>query len=73
MMQGQLFLKGWGRGLALFLSDFFKVYDFLYLEITVNFGKLCYGFEEILFFSATIVLRKKSHSKLFQNEPESTP
>ena len=29
---------------------------FLHLEITLLFAKLCYAFEENLFFSATIVL-----------------
>ena len=41
----------------------------LHLEITSPFAKLCYGFEEKLFFSATIIL-EKVHSKLSKNEPE---
>ena len=54
MVQGQVFLIG--GGLALFLSNFFQGLSFLYLEITLNFAKLCYALEEILFFSATIIL-----------------
>ena len=41
-----------GGGLALFLFNFFKV-------ITLPFAKLSYAFEQKLFFSATIILRKK--------------
>ena len=53
MVQGQIFLK---RGLALFLFYFFEeVYHFLHLEITLRFGKLCYRFEDKLFFPATII------------------
>ena len=54
MVQGQVFLKG-GR-LALFLFIFFQGLSFLHLEITLPFAKLCYAFEEKLFFSVTIVL-----------------
>ena len=46
MGQGQVFLKG---GLELFIFEYFKVYHFLHLEITLHFGKLCYVFEEKLF------------------------
>ena len=58
MVEGLVFLKGvggWGGlgGLALFL---FQSLSFLYLEITLPFAKLCYAFEEKLFFSATIIL-----------------
>ena len=53
MVQRQVFLKG--GGLALFLSNFFQGLSFLYSEITLNFAKLCYVFEE-RFFSATIIL-----------------
>ena len=59
MVQGQLFLKGGGgRGLALSLFNFFKVISFLHLEIFLPFAfaKLCYAFEEKLFFTATIIL-----------------
>ena len=31
----------------------------LHLEINLPFAKLCYAFEEKLFFSVTIILRKK--------------
>ena len=37
MMQGQVFLKGRGRGLALFLSNFFKIYDFCILKLLETF------------------------------------
>ena len=53
MVQGQVFLKG---GLALFLFNFFQGLSFLHLEITLTLVKLCYAFEEKLFFSATIIL-----------------
>ena len=59
MVRGQLFLKGGGgRGLALSLFNFFKVISFLHLEIFLPFAfaKLCYAFEEKLFFTATIIL-----------------
>ena len=42
--------------LALFQFNFLKVYCFLHLEITLTFTKLCYTFEEKLFFSATLIL-----------------
>ena len=45
MVQGQLLLKG-GGGLVLFLFNFFNVFSFLHLEITLPFAKLCYVFEE---------------------------
>ena len=56
MLQGQVFLKGWPYFLI-----FFKVWyyiSFLHLEITLPFAfaKLCYAFEEKLFFIATIIL-----------------
>ena len=53
MVCGQVFLKG---GLALFLFNFFKVYHFLHLEITLPTAKFCYAFEEKLFFPTTIIL-----------------
>ena len=61
MVQGQVFLKrGGGRGLALSLFNFFKVIciSFLHLEIFLPFAfaKLCYAFEEKLFFTATTIL-----------------
>ena len=59
MVQGQVFLKGWGRGRGrgggTFLIQFFQSLSFSYLEITLPFEKLCYEFEEKLFFSATII------------------
>ena len=56
MVQGQVFLKG-GGGAGTFPILFFVF--FLHLEITLPFAKLCYAFEEKLFFSATIILGKK--------------
>ena len=53
MVQGQVFLKRGEGALALFL---FKGLAFLNLETTLSFAKLCYEFEEKLFFSATIFL-----------------
>ena len=53
MVQGQVFLKG---GTDTFPISFFQVLSFLHLEITLPFAKLCYAFEEKLFFSATIIL-----------------
>ena len=57
MVLGQVFLKG--EGLALFLFVFFQGLWFLHLEITLPFAKLCHAFEEKLFFSATIILSQK--------------
>ena len=59
MVQGQVFLKG-VSGIALVLFNFFQGLSFLNLEITLTFAKLCYAFEEKLFFSATIILGKSS-------------
>ena len=56
MVQGQVFLK---RGAGTFSIYFFQGLAFLHLEITLPFAKLCYAFEEKLFFSATITLWKK--------------
>ena len=50
MVQGQVFLQG-GGGLTLFLR-----FIIFHLEITLPFAKLCYSFEEKLFFSVTIIL-----------------
>ena len=50
MVQGQVFLKGRDGGAGTL---------FLHLEITLPFAKLCYAFEEKLFFSATIIFCKK--------------
>ena len=72
MVQGQVFLKG---GLTLFLFNYFKAYHFLYLEIALPFAKLCYAFEEKLFFSFSCYhdFMEKGHSKLSKNEPENIP
>ena len=44
--------------MTLFLFNFFKVLSFLHLEITLPLTKLCYAFEEKLFFSVNIMLLK---------------
>ena len=64
MVQGQAFLKG---GLALFLFNFFKVYHFRIWKLL--FAKLCYAFEEKLFFLCHHNFMKKGHSKLPKNAP----
>ena len=64
MVQGQVFLKGGDWHFSIF-----KGLSFLHLEITLPFAKLCYGFEEKIFFSVTIVIWKKGLSKLSKNEP----
>ena len=46
-MQEQVFLKG---GAGTFLIKFFQGLSFLHSEITLPFAKLCYAFEEKLFF-----------------------
>ena len=60
-------------GPPLFSYLIFQGLSFLHLEITLPFAKLCYAIEEKLFFSVTIILRKKGHSKLSKNEPENIP
>ena len=55
MVEKQVFLK-WG--IDTFPTQFFQGLSFLHLEITLPFAKVCYSFEEKLFFSATIILRK---------------
>ena len=52
--------KGRRGLLALFHWHFLQGLSFLYLEMTLPFEKLCYAFEENLFFSVTIILLKKS-------------
>ena len=54
MVQGQICLKGWWADT--FPIYFFQGFSFLYLEITLPFAKLCYVFQEKLFFSVTIIL-----------------
>ena len=44
MVPGQVLSKEVGGGLTLFLFNFFKVFSFLHLEITLPFAKLCYAF-----------------------------
>ena len=38
---------------------FLQRLSFLHLEITLPFAKLCYAFEEKLFFSVTLILGKR--------------
>ena len=52
-MQGAGLLK---RGTGTFSVLFSQGLSFLHLEMTLLLGKLCYAFEEKLFFSATIIL-----------------
>ena len=49
MVQGQVFLKGKG-GADTFPIQFFQYLSVLHLESTLPFAKLCYAFEEKLFF-----------------------
>ena len=72
--------RGWkySAGVGLFKRgdrhfSIFKGLSFLHLEITLPFAKLCYVFEENLFFSVTIILWKKGLLKLSKNEPENIP
>ena len=58
MVQGQVFLK-WGEECWHFFYLVFLMFIIFTLEITLPFAKLCYAFEEKLFFSATIIFRKK--------------
>ena len=58
--------KGWkyGAGASQGGTDTFPIYffqslSFLHLEITLPFAKLCYAFEEKIFFSVTIILWEK--------------
>ena len=53
MMRGAGLLK---RGAGTFPIKSFQGLSFLHSEITLSFAKLCYAFEEKLFFSATIIL-----------------
>ena len=55
MVQGHV-LKGRGEWTGTFPIKFFQVLSFLHSEITLSFAKLCYAFEEKLFFSTTIIL-----------------
>ena len=56
MVQEKVFLKGGGGTFPIW---FFQDLSFLHLEITLPFAKLCYAYEEKLFFSAIIILWKK--------------
>ena len=53
MVQWQVFLKG--EGASTFPIKFFQGLSLLHSEITLPFLKLCYAFEEKLFFSAIII------------------
>ena len=56
MLEGQVLLKGGGGGVDTYPIYFLQGLSFLHLEITLPFAKLCYAFEEKLFFSVTIIL-----------------
>ena len=56
-MQGHVFLKG---GTGTFPVEYFQGLSFLHLETILLFPKLCYTLEEKLFFSAILILWKKS-------------
>ena len=60
------------RGAGTFPIKIFQGLSFLHLEITLPFAKLCYAFEEKLFFCHHNFM-KKDHSKLSKNEPENIP
>ena len=70
MVQVQVLLLKWEGELTLFLFNFFKVYHFYILEITLPFAQLCCAFEEKLVFFCHHNFMKKNHSKLSKNEPE---
>ena len=64
----KFFKKGWKHGAGTgflkrggwhFSYLIFKNLSFLHLEITLPFAKLCYAFEDKIFFSATKILWKK--------------
>ena len=55
MLEGQVLLKG-GGGAYTYPIYFFQGLSFLHLEITLPFARLCYAFQEKLFFSVTIIL-----------------
>ena len=55
--------RKYGAGVSVFKREAgsFPIYfsqslSFLHLEITLTYAKLCYAFEEKLFFSPTIIL-----------------
>ena len=51
--------RGERSGTDTFRIYFFQGLSFLHIEIGLPFPKLCYAFEEKLFFSVTIILWKK--------------
>ena len=62
--------EGWWGG-STFSISFLQGLSFLHLEITLSFAKLCYAFEEKLFF---LILGKKTiRYKLSKNGPENIP
>ena len=71
MLQRQVFkVEGEGGGWY-FYYLIFQGLSFLHLEITLC--KIVFCIKEKLFFSATIIFMRKSHSKLSKNEPENIP
>ena len=73
MVQGKVFLKGRGGGRWHFSYLIFSKFIIFTLEITLSFAKLCYAFEEKLFFSATLILRKKAILKCLKVNLKNTP
>ena len=70
MVQGQAFLKGGrGRGLALFLLNFFKVYHFYIYKLLYPLQNCVMHFNKIAFFCHHNFLNK-GYSKLSKKEPE---
>ena len=71
MVQGQLFLKGFGW-LTLFLFHFFKVYHFYISKLFYPLQKCVMHLKKYTFFCHHNLM-KKGHSKLSKNEPENIP
>ena len=71
MVQGQVFLKREGGGKGWYFS--FLIFSrFIIFRSRNYYKKLCYVFEEKLFFLPTWFY-EKSHSKLSKNEPKNIP
>ena len=62
MVQGQVFLKGWGGGgwhFPYLIFSRFIIFTFRIFLPWFAFAKLCYALEEKLCFTATIILCNK--------------
>ena len=73
MVQGQFLKREEGKGAGTFHIKFFQGLSFLHLEITLPLAKLCYAFEEKIFFFCHHNFMKYGHFKLSKNEPENIP